>query len=601
MPFTFSERANTLVRKLFIDTAHERGADFFRVLVSEMGTLFEVDGVYLAQRKDQGGFQVLAAWEDGGPSCLTEYSEEDTPCSMLYSRGPFAISSELITQFPNDVHLKTFGASSYIGAPMFDHQGKAIGHLCALSRNPLADEHLFLLIMQIFSARASAELERLQAGERLKEEQRRLQTLVSNLPGMVYRSLINAKWTKEYISDGCLSLTGYSADSFLNEQVSFADLIDEQHRHRNYQEVLKAVAEKRVFRYEFLIHTRDGTPKWVWEQGVPIFDDDGKAVAIEGYITDVTELVKAREELEANRKNLEKLVESRTKDLKERNDQLKLEIEERSQAEAELVASKEFANSAIHNIRNVLNSINVAAYQISTVMDSSKIDVLERCCALIMDNEPLRRSFETSMPKAEILFEALNQLAPILKREHERVLSEITSLKRSVQLIGDIAASQQSLAREVIDEEVDLVSIIQDALRIQLLAGVGETIQLKSDLPKRAMVRAPSSKVGHLVMNLVKNAKEALLQNQLDNRCLEVGLVQDEHVWCLTIRDNGIGIESGDLERLFTYGFTTKADGHGFGLHYCARIARDLGGDLAASSSGKGTGALFTLKIPVTE
>jgi signal transduction histidine kinase len=65
------------------------------------------------------------------------------------------------------------------------------------------------------------------------------------------------------------------------------------------------------------------------------------------------------------------------------------------------------------------------------------------------------------------------------------------------------------------------------------------------------------------------------------------------------VTDNGIGIPAENFKRLFEHGFTTKQEGHGFGLHSCALAVRELGGDIQTRSDGIGTGATFSLRLPL--
>ncbi|MCB1042292.1 MAG: PAS domain-containing protein [Acidobacteria bacterium] len=482
--------------------------------------------------------------------------------------------------------------------PMLGWSGDWLGLLVGYTGHPFTDT--CLEVLQLLAAPCSQAVTNASNRSVLVEQEQRLARLISNLPGMVYRSKIDTRWTKEFISDGCLELTGYTAAEFMSDSVAFVDLlVDPAYREVNDHEALRAIQEKRPFLFEFAIRTRSGELKHVWEQGVPVFDEKGEAIAIEGYITDITELVTARGELQARSEELKLLVTERTRDLAERNQQLNAEIEGRIAIESELRAAKEFANAAIHNIRNVLNSINVSSYQMANILDESRLRVLKRCLSLLDSKRENLVDYVANDPKSGLLMDTLIQLAPILQSEQGLLAQEITALRRSVQLINDIATSQQSLAREFVDEGSDLSDIVKDALRIQMSAGLGQTIEVTAEIPAGMVVRGPSTKVGHVIMNLLKNAKEAMLSNNPDNRKLKLATreISPELVE-LSVEDNGAGMTQETLDRLFSYGFTTKADGHGFGLHYCARIAKDLGGDLVAHSDGLGLGSRFVLMLP---
>jgi signal transduction histidine kinase len=101
-----------------------------------------------------------------------------------------------------------------------------------------------------------------------------------------------------------------------------------------------------------------------------------------------------------------------------------------------------------------------------------------------------------------------------------------------------------------------------------------------------------------ILVNLLENARHAM--NQVEGqRLLEVAVRQEPESLLVSIRDNGCGISPENIERIFSRGFTTKTDGHGFGLHSCSSAAREMGGSLAVHSEGAGKGATFELRLPL--
>ena len=145
--------------------------------------------------------------------------------------------------------------------------------------------------------------ERRLAEESLRESRRALATLVSNLPGMVYRCLNDPAWTMEYVSEGCLELTGYQvADLRQYGRISYGQIIHPGDRERVWQQVQRAVREGHPFRLEYRIQTPHGDEKWVWEQGRPVTGDEGSVVALEGFITDITSRRLLEEQLKQSQK-----------------------------------------------------------------------------------------------------------------------------------------------------------------------------------------------------------------------------------------------------------------------------------------------------------
>lgn len=132
----------------------------------------------------------------------------------------------------------------------------------------------------------------------LKESIRNRNILLSNLPGMAYRCLNDNDWTMEFVSDGCVELTGYKPDQLINNStISFNDLIQPEYRERVREGCEIAMKEKTISREEYQIKTITGELKWVWEQGQALYDNKGNVIAIEGFVTDITEQKKLESEL----------------------------------------------------------------------------------------------------------------------------------------------------------------------------------------------------------------------------------------------------------------------------------------------------------------
>jgi PAS domain S-box-containing protein len=156
----------------------------------------------------------------------------------------------------------------------------------------------------------------------LRERERSLATLVSNLPGVAYRRRNAPGWPMEYISQGCLELTGYRAEQLLANDPRYNDIVHPDDHDRLYAEVDAALAEGRPFNAEYRLLRADGREIWVWSKGRGIHDDSGRLVAREGFIGDITERVAARMELERLNADLEARVVERTERLRAANQQL---------------------------------------------------------------------------------------------------------------------------------------------------------------------------------------------------------------------------------------------------------------------------------------
>jgi PAS domain S-box-containing protein len=150
--------------------------------------------------------------------------------------------------------------------------------------NALADDLSFAL------ETVAREQERQRAIDALRENERMISTLMGNLPGAAYRSLIDKKWTLDFISEGCLELTGYEPEALVGRgEVSFGDLIHPEDREHVRKSVAEAVATGKRFEMTYRIRTADGAVRWIWERGQGVPAEDGSMRHIEGFMTDVTE------------------------------------------------------------------------------------------------------------------------------------------------------------------------------------------------------------------------------------------------------------------------------------------------------------------------
>ncbi len=136
------------------------------------------------------------------------------------------------------------------------------------------------------------------AHQMLEESRRKLETLMGNLPGMVYRCRNDKDWSLEITNNGCLELTGYHPDDIIaNKTISFSQITHPQDREMVWEDIQSAVQKRKSYQLIYRIIARDGTEKWVWEQGQGVYDEKGALQALEGFITDISERKRAEDAL----------------------------------------------------------------------------------------------------------------------------------------------------------------------------------------------------------------------------------------------------------------------------------------------------------------
>ena len=192
----------------------------------------------------------------------------------------------------------------------------------------------------------------------------------------------------------------------------------------------------------------------------------------------------------------------------------------------------------------------------------------------------------------------LGQLAEKLGSEQTEVLEEISSLRRNVEHVKEIIAMQQSYARVAgVFENIQVADLLEDTLRINS-SSLAPRGQSGARLRSPASICTDKHKAMQILINLVSNAKYACDESGRSDKQVILRATNGEGRVRIAVIDNGVGIPPENLTRIFNHGFTTRKDGHGFGLHSRALAAKELGGSLSVCSDGPGLGAVFTLELP---
>lgn len=289
-----------------------------------------------------------------------------------------------------------------------------------------------------------------------------------------------------------------------------------------------------------------------------------------------------------------------------------VDISERKQAEAELdqihkqllqtsrqAGMAEVASGVLHNVGNVLNSINVSVTLVTDSVRKFEINNLSRVVGLLRQHESDLGAFFSHDPKAGRIPGFLEALAEHMGSAQEAVLKEVEDLRKNVEHIKDIVAMQQSYAKvSGVAEEVAVIDLVEDAIRMNAGALTRHDIHLVRDFQSEQVIEVEKHKVLQILVNLIRNAKYACDDSGRPDKQMIIRTESDATGVKLSVIDNGVGIPPENLTRIFSHGFTTRKTGHGFGLHSGALAAKELGGALHAHSDGPGCGARFVLELP---
>jgi len=261
----------------------------------------------------------------------------------------------------------------------------------------------------------------------------------------------------------------------------------------------------------------------------------------------------------------------------------------------------EVATSVLHNVGNVLNSVNVSASVVTDRVKQSRQAAVARVATMLQAHAGNLGEFIEHDPKGRMLPSFLSQLAEHLALEQAATLEELAGLSKNVQHINDIVATQQTYAKVYgVVEKVRVADLMNDALRMNESSLLRHDVQIERDYAHApAEITVDRHKVIQILVNLVSNAKHACQASAAPKKKVALRVSNGGDTIRIAVCDNGVGIAPENLTRVFSHGFTTKKNGHGFGLHSGALAAKELGGTLTVQSEGPGKGAQFTLELPL--
>jgi PAS domain S-box-containing protein len=329
-----------------------------------------------------------------------------------------------------------------------------------------------------------------------------------------------------------------------------------------------------TFTREFRLLVRAKETRWVVCQAAAIPGAKGEIAGFVGTAEDITE-----------RKRVEAALEQANKQF--------VEVSRKA-------GMSEVATSVLHNVGNVLNSVNISVSTISDRLKRSKSGQLANVTAMMDQHATDLGDFITKDTKGRGLPNFLKELSGQLAEERAAILSEVTSLTKNVDHLKGIVAMQQNYAKiSGVTEKVNVTDLAEDALRLNASALLRHDVHLFREYDEHLPeITVEKHKALQILVNLIRNANQACDETRSMDRHLTVCVTNGSNRVRIAIKDNGVGIRAEHLNRIFSHGFTTKKDGHGFGLHSSCLAAKEMGGALTAHSDGQDKGATFVLELP---
>ena len=379
-----------------------------------------------------------------------------------------------------------------------------------------------------------------------------------------------------HVNQALATMYGYRSPAALLKQVSDIQqqiYVDAAMRQR-FQQLIEASNEVRGLEYQ--VRRRDGRIIWISESARIVRDVNGKPSYYEGFVMEIT-----------RRKQAEAAFQVAQQGLMETSRQLAL---------------VEVTNGMVHNLGNALNSVNVSASMLASQLGRSLGGNLVKAAAMLRRHEANLAQFLKNDARGSHLVPYLEELAQHLVQEQSAWQAELKSLQKSVEHASHILARQQAQAKTSgRRESVPAVELVEDALLMNAHSLTRHHVEVVRDYaPNLPSVLVQKDLVLQILVNLIRNAWQSCTAAGAPAKCLtlRLGVSPADRRIKIAVQDSGVGIAPENLTRLFSHGFTTRKDGHGFGLHSAQRMAREMGGTLTAHSAGVGQGACFVLEFP---
>jgi two-component system nitrogen regulation sensor histidine kinase NtrY len=492
------------------------------------------------------------------------------------------------------------GASDFLVVPC--SLGRIVGRLAAVERD-----------VSIRAGRRAAERQR-------QESHRALATLIANLPGVVYRCANDPDWTMHFISEGCTDLTGHTPDDFMSGRVRFGEQIHPDDRERVWDQVQQAVVQRRPFRLQYRLGEHQKT-RWIWEQGQGVFAQTGELLALEGFISDMSELRRTQLELEEREVLLETLLAVTTT--------------------AYILCNSEgaivYANLAAQTWLKLPDSRLVGARfaEVLTALPEELRDAVGRgrdsiftvdhqngdfeAYHLVMRNVQIGGRAHIAYAFKRLTRELARQEVEVWKKvirliahEINNTLAPISSLLHSARLINAAEARDARLDRiidtiserskhlgEFLKGYTEFARLPRPRLEAvkwrQLIDRLEDLVQFQLDAAPEDLNTVSAidrSQIEQALINLLKNAVEANGPVEEVALRLRTSPEGDE----IQVLDRGPGIPPELLSKVLLPFYSTKRTGSGLGLPLCREIVEAHGGSLRIEArEGGGTAVIIFL------
>lgn len=457
-------------------------------------------------------------------------------------------------------------ATSYRLIEKQRHELKAFNHELE-QRVETRTRQLEEQVIKVSSLNTAMEVE---MGERKKAEEK-YRAIFENATEGIFQTTPAGKIISANLA--LARILGYQTPEELMECVT--DIAKDVYVDHTLRKEAWAILERQgtISQFELLANGKLNNPIWLSLSARLVRDADGNVLYCEGTMVDITERKKAEEDREELQQSL---------------------VDVSRQA-----GMAEVATGVLHNVGNVLNSVNVSTAVVLEKLQKSRVSRLTQAAQMLTAHEMDLGEFLTNDERGRKLPKFIVDLAEFLDGENKTICGEIQTVTKHIEHIKEIVNLQQAFAGvSSVLEPVDIREMIEDSVNIHTAMLARHDVHIAREYAEAPHVLADRHKVLQILINLINNAKSAMSSSDPKIITFKTQVTEDGKVRVI-VRDTGCGITGENLKHIFTHGFTTKSDGHGFGLHSSILAAKEMNASLTVHSDGPGCGAVFTLELPI--
>jgi len=384
----------------------------------------------------------------------------------------------------------------------------------------------------------------------------------------------DANWNVSWWGGAMWDIFGQDPQKLPLTYHSWLELIHPEDRERIDKEVTRLSKSPSSVNLQYRIVRADGEVRHIQSIGAPVEPEHGAGEGITGITLDVTERVRA--------------------------EQREYALQQQLRESSHQAGMAEIATGVLHNVGNILNSLGIANTTAQRELKSLRLDRLELAARALRSNRDKLADYLTADERGRHLPDYLAALSAQITSGSQAIQAELDTIARLLVHLSEVVSAQQELARVGGRREgVRLKELVETALLVQVSQFTQiDVVREYEELPP---IMTDRHRLLQILVNLVSNARDAVHARGTDHGRIAVKLERDGDHVRVTVEDSGIGMSEEVLSQLWRFGFTTKKNGHGFGLHNSAIAAHDIGATLTAHSDGAGQGSRFVLRLPIEQ